>query len=453
MGTVDTERLRSTIAGLMDRARSDLTELVAFRSVANPAVEPREECLGAAERVAALLREVGLGDAALYDTTDGYPAVIAHAPAPPPTPTVLLYAHYDVQPALSESLWASPPFRLTEREGRWYGRGAADDKGNLVAHLTALRALAGEFRLGVTVIVEGTEEQGSPGLEAFVRAHPELLRADAIVIADVGNIEVGVPTLTTTLRGGAGVVVEVRALRSSLHSGMFGGAAPDALAALIAILATLRDAEGNTTIRGLAGDRAVWEGAQYPVDRFRVDATMLTGTRVLGGGTVADMLWARPALTVIGIDCPAVDGASPTIQATARAKLNLRVPPGMDAKVAQDALMAHLRAVAPWGVEVAIDHREPHPPFRLPAAGPATAALESALREAFGKEVVRIGEGGSIPLATTLHETFPEAEIALLGVEDPLAAMHAPNESVDPGEIERIALAEALFLTRYATSR
>jgi acetylornithine deacetylase/succinyl-diaminopimelate desuccinylase-like protein len=447
---MNTEQLRSTISGLMGQARRDLTELVAFRSVANPSMEPREECLGAAERVAALLREAGLGDAALYDTADGYPAVIGHAPAPAGAPTVLLYAHYDVQPALSESLWASPPFRLTERDGRWYGRGAADDKGNLVAHLTALRAFDGRFPVGVTVIVEGTEEQGSPGLEAFVKAHPDLLRADAIVIADVGNIEVGVPTLTTTLRGGAGVVVEVRALRSSLHSGMFGGAAPDGLAALIAMLATLRDAEGNTTIQGLTGDRAVWDGAQYPVERFRTDATMLPGTRVLGSGTVADMLWARPALTVIGIDCPAVEGASPTIQATARAKLNLRVPPGMDSRFAQEALVAQLEAAAPWGVEVAVERGEPHPAFRVPPAGPATAALESSLREAFGKEVVRIGEGGSIPLATALHETFPKAEIALLGVEDPLAAMHAPNESVDPSEIEHIALSEALFLSRYA---
>lgn len=452
MGTTGTEQLRSTISGLMPRAREDLASLVAFRSVANPAVEPREECLGAAERVAALLREVGLADAALYDTADGYPVVIGHAPGPAGTPTVLLYAHYDVQPALSESLWSSPPFQLTERDGRWYGRGAADDKGNLIAHVTALRALGGEFPLGVTAIVEGTEEQGSGGLEAFVRANPDLVRAGAIVIADVGNTEVGIPTLTTTLRGGAGLVVEVQALRSSLHSGMFGGAAPDALAALIAMLATLRDEEGNTTIRGLAGDRGRWDGAQYPVERFRTDATMLPGTQVLGSGTVADMLWARPALTVIGIDCPSVEGASPTIQATARARLNLRVPPGMDAGVAQDALVAHLEAVAPWGVHVAVERGEPFPAFRVPPAGPATAALEIALREAFDKDVVRIGEGGSIPLATTLHETFPQAEIALLGVEDPLCAMHAPNESVDPGEIERIALTEALFFHLYAAA-
>lgn len=449
---MDTGGLRTAIRALMPRARQDLSDLVAFRSVANPSVEPREECLGAAERVAGLLREVGLRDAALHDTAGGYPVVIGHAPAPAGAPTVLLYAHYDVQPSLSEGLWSSPPFQLTERAGRWYGRGAADDKGNLVAHVTALRALGGEFPLGVTAIVEGTEEQGSDALEVFVRAHPELIQADAILIADVGNAEVGIPTLTTTLRGGAGVVVEVRALRSSLHSGMFGGAAPDALAALIAMLATLRDGDGNTTIRGLAGARGRWDGAPYPVERFRTDATLLPGTRVLGSGTIADMLWARPALTVIGIDCPSVEGASPTIQATARANLNLRVPPGMDAAVAQDALVAHLEAVAPWGVEVAVERGEPFGGFRVPPAGPATEALEGALREAFGKEVVQIGEGGSIPLATTLHETLPAAEIALLGVEDPLCAMHAPNESVDPGEIERIALTEALFFHRYAAA-
>ncbi|MGH7920756.1 MAG: dipeptidase [Candidatus Dormibacteraceae bacterium] len=442
--------LRAAVAALMPRARRDLAELVAFRSVADPAVFPREECLRAAERVAGLLREAGLADAQLHDTADGYPAVIGHAAGPEGTPTALLYSHYDVQPPLPDALWSSPPFELTERDGRWYGRGAADDKGNLVAHLTALRAFAGSFPIGVTVIVEGSEEQGSSGVEEFVRTHPELLRADAIVIGDLGNVEVGTPTLTTTLRGGGGVVVGVRALRSSLHSGMFGGAAPDALAALIEMLATLRDTDGGTTIRGLAGDRAAWDGAPYPIDRFRTDATMLPGTRVLGDGTIADTLWARPAVTVIGIDCPAVDGASPTIQATARAKLNLRVPPGMDSQVVQEALVAHLREAAPWGVEVSIERGQAHPPFRVPESGPATEAMVMALREAFGKDVVRIGEGASIPLATTFLQTYPGVEMALIGVEEPLCAMHAPNESVDPGEIEHIALAEALFLRRLA---
>ena len=276
-----------------------------------------------------LFSDVGLQDVRAYETSDGSKAVCGHAQGPPGAPTVLLYFHHDVQPPLDEDAWLSPVWEMTERDGRWYGRGTADCKGNIVTHLTALRALDGELPVSVKIVGEGSEELGDGGLEDFVPRHADLLRADVILICDTGNAAVGIPTLTTTLRGVVEVTVTVRSLSTAMHSGMFGGAAPDALAALILMLATMRDEHGNTTIRGLDNTQ-VWSGATYPSEQFRTDANVLDGVDLLGDD-VADMIWARPAVTVLGIDCPPVDGASAVIQPEARALVSLRVPPGMDA--------------------------------------------------------------------------------------------------------------------------
>jgi len=382
------------------------------------------------------------------DVPDSPPAVLGVAEGPAGAPTVLLYSHYDVQPALAESAWDSPPFELTERDGRWYGRGAADCKGNIAMHLTALKALRGRLPVTVKVIVEGAEEQATGGIEGWVPRNADLLRADAIVIGDAGNFAVGVPTVTTSLRGIVHATVTVETLAGAVHSGSYGGAAPDALAALIRMLATLRDRHGNTTVRGL-DDAARWEGVEYPEERFRADAGVLDGVDLLGDGAVADMVWARPALTVLGIDCPPVAGALTAIPPRARALLSLRIPPGTGRAEAEDALVAHLESVAPWSARVSIERGVGADPLATRTDGPAFAALGAAMREAFGREMAIAGEGGSIPLGSVLADTFPEAEIMLIGVEEPLCRIHAPNESVDPGEIERMALAEALFLQRY----
>ena len=310
----------------MPRARAELSELVTIPSVADPRQFPPEECLRAAKWVVDAFAGEGFADVRLAETPDGSSAVIGSRPcANPDAPTVLLYAHYDVQPPLDEAAWRTPPFQLTEVDGRWYGRGAADCKGNLLMHLTALRALGDDVAVNLKLVVEGSEEQGTGGLEAFVPEHADLLRADTILVCDTGNAAVGHPAVTVSLRGMVNVVVSVDALASELHSGMFGGAAPDALAALIAMLATLRDEHGNTTIRGLANDQT-WAGAPYPPEQFRGDAGLLDGESLLGGGTVSDMLWARPALTVLGIDCPPVVGSAAAIVPHAKARLNLRIP-------------------------------------------------------------------------------------------------------------------------------
>jgi acetylornithine deacetylase/succinyl-diaminopimelate desuccinylase-like protein len=233
-----------------------------------------------------------------------------------------------------------------------------------------------------------------------------------------------------------------------MHSGMFGGAAPDALAALIQILASLRDRNGNTTIAGLAHDQT-WTGAPYPPEQFRSDSGLLPGVGLLGDGSVSDMIWARPAVTVLGLDCPPVVGSAAAIQPRARARLNLRVPPGTDAVKAHDALVAHLHAAAPWGVRVDVTQEAIGQAFEARTGGPAYQVLAAAMRESFGREMARLGQGGSIPLANVFADTYPDAEIVLMGVEEPLALIHAPNESVDPGEIARMAHTEALFLQRY----
>ena len=444
------ESLRERVGDLLPQARADLARMVSFRSVHDPAQSPPEECQKMVDFLVDAFAELGLQDVRGYETHDGSQAVCGHRPGPPGSPTVLLYFHHDVQPPLDDAAWSSPAWELTEREGRWYGRGAADCKGNIAMHLTALRALGDDLPVGIKIVGEGSEEQGTGGLEEFVPEHADLLAADAILVCDAGNFAVGVPSLTTSLRGLANVWVTVRTLSSPMHSGMFGGAAPDALAALIAMLATLRDEHGNTTIAGLDASQT-WDGAAYPAEQFREDANVLEGVDLLGD-SVSDMIWARPAATVLGIDCPPVVGSSAAIQPEARARINLRVPPGMDAKRAQEALIDHLAAVAPWHVQVEFEREADGQPFVGALSGPGYEAMKSAMRDAYGRDLVMQGQGGSIPLCNVFAETFPQSEIMLIGVEEPRCLIHAPNESVDPTEIANMALVEALFLQRYGSS-
>ncbi|AEW93170.1 MULTISPECIES: dipeptidase [Streptomycetaceae] len=445
--------LARSVAALMPRAKAELAELVSYRSVADPRQFPKSECEKAARWIADTLTAEGFADVAVLDTPDGTQSVYGYLPGPAGAPTVLLYAHYDVQPPLDEDAWLSPPFELTERDGRWYGRGAADCKGGLVMHLTALRALRenGGMPVSVKVIAEGSEEQGTGGLERYAEAHPELLAADAIVIGDTGNFRVGLPTVTATLRGMTLVEVTVETLEGNLHSGQFGGAAPDALAALIRMLDSLRDESGATVVKGLDAE-ARWEGLQYDEEQFRRDAKVLDGVELTGTGSVADRLWARPAVTVLGIDCPPVIGATPSVQAAARALVSLRVPPGVDAAEAQRALAAHLESAAPWGARVTVCLRGQGQPFRADTSSPAYTAMSDALRAAYDGAAMEIaGQGGSIPLCNTLASLYPDAEILLIGLSEPEAQIHAVNESVSPEELERLSVAEALFLANYAS--
>ncbi|WP_030546260.1 dipeptidase [Streptomyces exfoliatus] len=447
--------IAETVRSLMPRARAELAELVAFESVADEAVAPRSECEAAANWVADALRAEDFQDVALLDTPDGSQAVYGILPGPAGAPTVLLYAHYDVQPKLDESAWLSPPFELTERDGRWYGRGTADCKGGFVLHLLALRALKANGGVPVTVkvIVEGSEEQGTGGLERYAEQHPELLVSDAIVIGDAGNFRVGLPTVTATLRGMTMIRVQIDTLEGNLHSGQFGGAAPDALAALIRVLDSLRGPDGSTVIDGLPGDD-VWEGLQYPEEDFRKDAKVLSGVALPGAGTVADRIWARPAVTVIGIDCHPVAGATPSVPKSARAQISLRVPPGQDAAKATKLLFAHIEKHTPWDARVSLEQVGQGQPFQADTSSPAYTSMAEAMRIAYpGQEMQTAGMGGSIPLCNTLASLYPESEILLIGLSEPEAQIHAPNESVSPEELERLSVAEAHFLVNYARSK
>jgi len=448
-----TTQLRDAVRHHMPAARDDLARLVAFKSVADATQYPVEECLKAANYVAEAFSRVGFNNMRLIDMPQGHPAVYGEFQGPPGSPTVLLYSHYDVQPPLDENAWQTPVFELTERDDRWYGRGAADCKGNIVMHLTALRALGGgSYPLTVKVISEGSEEQGLDELEEFVPDNAAMLKADTILICDTGNFAVGQPTLTTTLRGLCNIVVTVRTLNTPMHSGMFGGPAPDALIALIKALDTLHDERGNVTIAGLDNTQK-WSGVQYDEAQFRRDANVRDGVRLVGDGMISDMLWARPSLTVLGIDCPRVAGSAGVVQATAAAKVSLRIPPGVDKQMAMQALKDQITASVPWGAEVEIAEVGSGSPFKAEPNGPAGQLLKEAMSEAYGRQMGTEGQGGSIPLCNVFKETFPEAEIMLMGVEEPKSLMHAPNESVDPTEIENMALVEAIFLEKYAESR
>lgn len=443
-----------TVASLMPRARTELSELVSFKSVADFDQFPKVESELAAGWIADALRAEGFQDVALLDTPDGTQSVYGYLPGPEGAKTVLLYAHYDVQPPLDEAAWTTPPFELTERDGRWYGRGTADCKGGVLLHLLALRALKanGGVPVNVKVIVEGSEEQGTSGLETYAEEHPDLLTADSIVIGDAGNFRMGLPTVTTILRGMSMVRVRVDTLEGNLHSGQFGGAAPDALAALIRVLDSLRAEDGSTTVDGLPAD-AAWDGLQYGEAEFRQDAHVLDGVDLIGSGTVSDRIWARPAVTVLGIDCPPVVGATPSVQASARALVSLRVPPGVDADEANRLLQAHLEKHTPWGARVSAEQVGRGQAFRADTTSGAYRSMAEAMAVAYpGQEMQYAGQGGSIPLCNTLATLYPRAEILLIGLSEPEARIHAVDESVSPDELERLSVAEALFLRNYAAS-
>ncbi|MGH3356462.1 MAG: dipeptidase [Nocardioidaceae bacterium] len=444
-----TDDLHSAVQQVLPGVRADLDALVRIPSVsADPA--RHGEVRRSAEATAQLFEGAGLPDVRILATDGGQPAVVARRPAPEGAPTVLLYAHHDVQPEGSHGDWRSDPFEPTERDGRLFGRGTADDKAGIAAHLAAIRAHRGTPPVGVTVFIEGEEEVGSPTLTTFLEAYGDLLAADVIVIADSANWDIGTPALTTSLRGLAECFVEVRTLEHAIHSGMYGGAAPDALTALCRLLATLHDEAGNVVVDGLTTGPAA--ELDYPVERFRAEAGLAEGVDLIGSGPVVERLWTRPAIAVLAVDAPRVSEASNTLLPVAQAKVSLRLAPGDDAARAREALARHLESHAPWGAQVSVRRGETGEPFAVDATGPAYDAARSAFREAWcGAEPVDVGVGGSIPFIAEFADAFPHAAILVTGVEDPDTRAHGANEGLHLGEFERVCLAEALLLQNLAT--
>ena len=438
------ETVQTLAEGMMADVTEDLAALVRIPSCAFPGF-PAEPVLQTAAAVVDLLERYGVPGPRLLEVPGGYPAVYAEAPAPPGAPTILLYAHYDIQPAPLEQGWDMEPFEPEIRDGRLYGRGAADDKSGVMIIASALRLFGGEFPVGVKVLIEGEEETGS-NLETLVAANPSLVRCDAFVINDGGNMKAGQPELTAALRGIAACDVTVRTLQGMAHSGSYGGAAPDALMALIRILDSLLDEHGDVAIPGLT--RFEWEGGGIPEDEYRAAAGVLPGVGLMGTGTLASRLWSKPSVTAIGLDATPTETASNSLIPEAKARVSLRIAPGSDPEESLRLLMEHLHASAPWNVEIVTAPVHTGDAFKGRTDGPVFAAALEAAVEAFGAQPKVTGSGGTIPLLTTLQRLAPEAEFVIWGPGDERSQVHAANESLDLGELERMIVAEALLLQK-----
>jgi acetylornithine deacetylase/succinyl-diaminopimelate desuccinylase-like protein len=442
------QSVAASVAAALPDARADLERLVRIPSIwADPA--HADDTRRSAEAVAELARGAGAADVTTIAADGGAPAVVARFPGPPGTPTVLLYAHHDVQPTGGDEHWTSPPFEPAERDGRLYGRGAADDKAGVMTHLAVLRAFGGRPPVGVTLFVEGEEESGSPTLPALLHEHRDLLTCDVIVIADAANPAVDVPALTTSLRGLVDVTVEVAMLERPAHSGVYGGPVGDALTALCRALATLHDADGEVAVPGLVHGTS--DAPDLDESVFRSDVGMLDGVQLLGSGTIPARAWAKPAVAVLGIDAPRVAESSYVLLPRARARVGMRLAPGDDAAKAQRALADHLEANVPWGARVAVT-LEPGTaePFTIEATGTAYDAARRAFAEAYGNPVVETGIGGSIPFIAEFARRFPGAAVLVTGVGDPASRWHGIDESLDLAMFGRAVLAEALMLTELA---
>lgn len=439
--------MNERVDAIFPQVREDLERLIRIPSVSAPDFDPKQ-VRASAEATAEILSASGLRDVRYLEVEGAHPAVLGELPAPDGAPTVLLYAHHDVQPPGREEEWESPPYEPVERGGRLYGRGSSDDKCGIAMHQAAVLAHEGRSPVGVKVFVEGEEEIGSPFLSRFLERYRDDLGADAIVLADSGNWRVGQPALTTSLRGLVDCVVEVRTLDHGVHSGFLGGVFPDALTVLSRLLATLHDERGRVAIPGLM------EGEAEPLDlteeEVRTWVGAVPGLETIGEGSLTSRMWTRPAVSILAIDAPSVAEASNTLIPVARAKVSLRLAPGQDPAAAEDALREHLESNVPWGAQVTVGEGAAAHPFAVDGRGLAFGAMRAAFREAWGVEPVETGQGGTIPFVKEFADTYPSASILLIGVGDPDSRAHGVNESVHLDDLRRGCLAEALFLHHLA---
>ena len=449
------EAVRAAVDAGFPSTVADLARLVRIPSVSWPAFDAAHVA-ASADAVAELLRGTGVFElvdvrrALVEDGSEhGQPAVVAHRPARNDRPTVLLYAHHDVQPPGKDEDWETPPFEPTQRGDRLHGRGAADDKAGVMAHVGAIRAFAeatGDFDLGIAVFIEGEEEWASRSFANFLRENRDVLSADAIIVADSGNWDLETPAITVALRGAVAFNLRVDTLAHASHSGMFGGAVPDAMLAAIRLLDTMWAEDGSVAVAGLTS--ADLETPDYDEAQLRAETGLLDGVTPIGDGTILSRIWAKPAITVTGIDAPDVANASNTLVPGVRVRVSARIAPGQDADAAFAAIRSHLEAHAPFGARLFFEDVDTGQAFLVDTSGWAVAEVRAAMAEAWGREPVEIGVGGSIPFIAELVEEFPEAEILVTGVEDPDSRAHSPNESLHLGVFKRALLSEALFLAR-----
>jgi acetylornithine deacetylase/succinyl-diaminopimelate desuccinylase-like protein len=455
--TSDTTRsaaVREAALGAVPAALADLGSLVRIPSVAFPGFD-RAEVQRSAEAVRDLVEGLGIFERVEIATAvvpetgeEGMPAVLATRAARNGRPTILLYAHHDVQPVGDDVLWESPPFEPTLRDGRIYGRGAADDKAGIMAHIGALRALVDavgeDFDLGVNLFFEGEEEAGSASFAQFLSDNADALRADVIVVADSGNWDSETPALTVSLRGNVRFTLDIETLEHASHSGMFGGAVPDAMLAAVKLLATLWDDDGAVAIDGLHTRDAATP--PYTEETLRSEAGLPGGVSPIGRDEILSRIWNKPSITITGIDAPSVKNASNTLSPTVSVVISTRVAPGQAAHEAFEAIETHLRSHAPFGARLRFRDVDFGDPFLVDTSGPAVEAARAALESGYGRRPVDIGVGGSIPFIADLVREFPGAEILVTGVEDPHARAHSPNESLHVDTFRHALVSEALLL-------
>lgn len=435
---------------------ADLSRLVRIPSVSWAAFDA-SHVAASADAVAALVRDLGVFDrvditrAGIPGTAElGQPAVLATRAARNGRPTIMLYAHHDVQPPGKDEEWESRPFEPTVRGDRLYGRGAADDKAGVMAHIASIRALVEavgpDFDLGLALFIEGEEEFGSRSFATFLEENHDALRADAIVVADSMNWDIDTPALTVGLRGNVTFRLSVNTLEHASHSGMFGGAVPDAMLAMIRLLATLHAEDGSVAVAGLTSYDQVTP--DYSEEQLRLESALLDGVTPIGHGPLLTRIWSQPSITVTGIDAPSVANASNTLAPSVSVRISARIAPGQKAAEARAALEKHLRDNVPFGAHLTIDDVDTGEPFLVDTSGWAVAEARAAMRDAWGTEPVDMGIGGSIPFIADLVRVFPDAQILVTGVEDPDSRAHSPNESLHLGVFKRAVLTEALLLGR-----
>jgi len=444
--------VRANVEAEFSQRIAALGQLVRIPGIAWDAFDPKD-LDRSAEAVAELFRQTGVFETveiktATVDGKPGAPAVLASRPAKNGRPHILLYAHHDVQPPGDDSVWETPAFEPTTKDGRIYGRGAADDKAGVIAHLAAIEALKGvvgtDFDLGISIYIEGEEEAGSRTFRAFLDENKAKLAADVIIVADSMNWSPEIPALTVSLRGMVSLEFTVRTMEHAVHSGMFGGAIPDAMIPMLSVLASLHDEKGSVAVSGLKSYK--FEDLPYTDANLRADSSLLPEVSQIGEGGIMERIWGKPAITVIGLDVPSVAMSSNTLQPQVSAKISLRIASGQDPDEALELLRAHLKANVPFGAVIEFGLVETGKPYMADTSGWASILAKETLAAAFGNPAIEIGIGGSIPFIADLTEVFPDAQILVTGVEDADSRAHSPNESVHLIGLKNAMVAEALFL-------
>jgi acetylornithine deacetylase/succinyl-diaminopimelate desuccinylase-like protein len=433
--------LRATVAADAARTRAELEAMIRMPSVSAPGY-PAEAVRASAELVAELMRRSGLDGVRLLELDGAHPAVYGEKSGPPGAPTLLLYAHHDVQPPGPRDQWEGDPFEPREVDGRLFGRGSADDKCGIALHLASIRALGDELPVSLKLFIEGEEEIGSRHLVDFLDTYSDSLECDAIIIGDAGNWAPGVPGITTSLRGLVDCTITVRTLRYAVHSGSFGGVYPDAITALGRIIAGLHDDAGNVAVPGIASGDV--DGPEVLGDDLAEQMLPVEGLELIGSGSLAGRLWQRPSISVLAVDAVPIAEAINQLVPEARAKISMRIPPGQDAAKAAAALERHILASAPWGVSVTFDDGSSGEPFEADTSGPLYEAYRDGMAAGYGRDVVEFGMGGSIPFVAAFRERYPSAEVLLIGVSDPTSRYHGPNESLELADLESAIVSQAI---------